>query len=331
MRNKFVLLLIILMLLPSNALCMGNGEKPQGSEIIKTTEAGETVTAGKPGKKDYDGVWFLGFNLKKRLFSGVDGRVVRQAFSMAVNRKVIAQIIGDDIIPGGVIPPGMEGYDPTIKGYPYDIKLAKRMMRSSGYPLNDKRIKGLTILHTDGAKTRRIVDRIKMDLIDIGVDMKRTVVKYTDQATWKRLLASGKYDLFVMGYKAGSFGELFIGDKDSMIFHSFTCHLNPTDEARQKLFDRYEDAVKLGYSPCQVCKPKYNKIPDPLALLEPLFHSGGETNFTFYSNKRVDALMDRLVTTSKRKKFARYEILHEIDRTILDDCPVLSLFYITKL
>ena len=33
----------------------------------------------------------------------------------------------------------------------------------------------------------------------------------------------------------------------------------------------------------------------------------------------------------ERKKLTRYEMLNEIDRILLDDCPVLPLFYITKL
>jgi ABC-type transport system substrate-binding protein len=333
-RNKLILLIIVLMLMPAQALCMGSGEKTASIEAEEATTIDEKAPSAvqkKAGEKEYDGIWFLGFNLKKRIFSGNDGRVVRQAFSMAIKRKIIVEIIGDDKVPTGVIPPGMEGYDPTLKGYPYDIKLAKRMMRSSGYPMSDKRIKKLKILHTDGAKTRRIVDRIKMDLIDLGVDMQRTVVKYSDLANWKSLLASGNYDLFVMGYKAGSFGELFIGDKETEIFHTFTCHLNPTDENKQVILDKYDDAIVAGYVPCKVCKPKYDKVPDTLTLLEPLFHSNGEANFTFYKNKRIDTLMDRIIATDKRKKLARYEMFNEIDRTILNDCPVLGLFYITKL
>lgn len=313
MKNKLILSILFFMLISSTSIC---AEKAASEEAVK----------------EYDGIWFLGFNLKKDLFGNDDGRVVRQSFAMAIERGMISsKIIGDDTVPAGVIPPGMEGYDPTLKGYPYDLGLAKKMMRSVGYQLNDRRIKNLTILHTDGKKTLEIVDRIKMDLVNLGVDMTRTEVSYSDLTKWRKLLASGKYDLFVMGYKAGSFGELFIGDKDAGVFHTFTCYLNPTDEAKQQMFDKYEDAVKAGYSPCSVCKPKLEKTPSTLALLQPLFHSEGEANFTFYSNKRVDTLIDEIAFADKNKKLAIYEKLNEIDRAILDDCPVVPLFYITRL
>lgn len=320
MKNKLFTILIVLILLSSSALGMGN---------VPGQQDNATTTGVK--EKEYDGVWFLGFNMNKKLFGDEDGRVVRQAFSMAVNRGEIGKIIGDETVPIGIIPPGMEGYDPNLKGYPYDTALAKKMMRSAGYSLSDKRLKTLTILHTDGKKTKEIVDQIKRDLVNIGVDLYRIEVSYADSETWKKSLSSGKYDLFVMGYKAGNFGELYIGDKDTKIFHDFSCHLNPTDEAKEVVFEKYDDAVSAGYSACETCKPTYESMPNTISLLQPLFHSQGEANFTFYSNKRVDALIDKIALADKRKNIYRIEMLNEIDSTIMDDCPVIPLFYITKL
>ena len=327
MKNRIITTTLMLIVFAFNAFAMGNApETPDTSAKFAT----QTITE-EAREKTYDGIWFIGFNLKKKIFNDEDGRIIRQAFSMAINRKIISKIIGDEIIPAGIIPPKMEGYDPTLKGYPYDLRLAKRMMRSTGYSLYDKRLKNLTILHTDGKKTLRIVNRIKMDLVDLGVSMKRIQVSSKNPAKWKNMLKSGKYDMFVMGYKAGDIGELFIGDKDRNIFHTFACHLNPTDEARQRIFNTFKEAVNAGFSPDIVCQPKHEDTPDTIALLKPLFYSKGDVNFTFYKNRRVDYLLKKLEKIDKKKKLSRYETFNEIDRIIWDDCPVLGLFYITKL
>jgi ABC-type oligopeptide transport system substrate-binding subunit len=65
--------------------------------------------------KGYDGVWFLGFNLNSPLFSDENAKPVRQAVAMAIDRdKIAKKIVGDDVVPVGIIPPGMEGYNPAL-------------------------------------------------------------------------------------------------------------------------------------------------------------------------------------------------------------------------
>jgi ABC-type transport system substrate-binding protein len=282
--------------------------------------------------KEYDGIWFLGFNQGKALFGDENGKVVRQAVTIAIDRdKISKKIIGDNISPVGVIPPGMDGYDSELQAYPHNYGQAKRMMKSIGYSLADPRIKTIKLLHTDGEKTKAIVDEIKIDLINLGFDITTTVVKYSDNAAWEKELKSGKYHMYVMGYKAGNLGQIFIADKQTNIFHTFTCFNGPTNEADIAYFNKYEDAVKAGFSPDTVCKPEPEKPVKTLDLLHPLFYSDGEANFTKFKNKRVDILLEDLTQINDALKVSRQEKFDEISRIIWEECPVVPLFYITKL
>lgn len=172
-----------------------------GTGWAQTLEGVATPEA--PAIKEYDGIWFAGFNINKDIFKGDKGRAVRQAFNLAVDRKYIAQeIVGDDAVPTGVIPPGMIGYDPALKGYPLDVGRAKKLMKKAGFPLTDKRLKKVVMLHTDGLKTLEIARSLKKDLQALGVKIEEVVVSYEAQEKWEAELLSGKYHMFLMGYKA---------------------------------------------------------------------------------------------------------------------------------
>ena len=282
--------------------------------------------------KEYDGIWFLGFNQSKDLFGDENGRVVRQAILIAIDRdKIAKKIVGDETVPIGIIPPTMEGYNPELAAYPHDFRQAKQMMKAAGYPLNDVRIKSINLLHTDGEKTKLIVDEIKRNLINIGFDIQTTVVKYSNSAEWQKELASGKYHMFVMGYKSGNMGQIFIADKRSRLFHNFTCPYNTTIEADIAYFNKYSDAVEAGFSPDTFCKPEPEKEPKTLALIQPLLYSEGEANFTRFSNKRVDILLEELSTLDEGLKASRKDKFEEIGHIVWEEAPLVPLFYITKL
>lgn len=282
--------------------------------------------------KEYDGVWFLGFNLAKPIFGDANGKVVRQAVAIAIDRdKIAKKIVGDDTVPVGFIPPGMEGYDPSLNAYPHDYAVAKRLMKSAGYPLSDARLKHISFLITDGVKTKDISDEIKRDLINLGFDITTTTVKYGDFSTWQKELLSGKYDMFVMGYKAGNLGEIFTADKSTGLFHQFTCFKISTNEADLAYFDRYSDAVKAGFSPDPACNPQPEKAPTTWDLLHPVFYTKEVANVTGFDNKRVNTLLEELSTIDDKLKATRKDKFEEIGHIIWEDIPVVPLFYITRL
>jgi ABC-type transport system substrate-binding protein len=281
--------------------------------------------------KSYDGLWFLGFNMHKDIFGNDSGLSVRKAFNMAIDRAWIAKnIVHDDVVPNGPTPPSMLGYDPLLKDYPYDLSKAKALMVSAGYPTNDKRLKELSLLHTDGEKTVEIAKWIKRYLINLGVDLKLVQVKYSDYDAWEKELSSGKHHMFLMGYKPVLFDQILIGDKDTKLFHTVNCSRIPSAEA-QEFFGSYTDATEHGYSPCEICKPEKEGSFDAYDLLEPLFHSKGDANLTFYSNSRVDSLLDQLGEIDHVLKASRAQKLKDIASILVEDPPGVNIFYITKL
>jgi len=224
--------------------------------------------------KEYDGIWFLGFNLQKPPF---DNLKVRQAVAHGLNQDFIASII----------PPGMPGNDPNLRPYKYNLKFAKTLLKRAKYQLSDPRLKGLTLLHTDGVKTIEIAKKIQKDLKQIGMQINLIQIGYRDQEKWNSELASKKHHLFLMGYKAES-EQLF------------------TEEASVKAADSYR-------------------------LLEPLFKTDGEANFTGYSNSTVDMLLDQVSVIGFEFSKERELKLKEINKNLYKELPVLALFYIEKL
>ncbi|MBI2303576.1 MAG: ABC transporter substrate-binding protein [Chloroflexi bacterium] len=72
-------------------------------------------------------------NLKKSPF---DKLAVRQAMAYAIDRKAISDVVFQGLVPpaDAWFPPGTWPYDPSIKGYPYDMAKAKEKLKEGGYP-----------------------------------------------------------------------------------------------------------------------------------------------------------------------------------------------------
>ncbi|MGA2412139.1 MAG: ABC transporter substrate-binding protein [Candidatus Binataceae bacterium] len=73
---------------------------------------------------------YLGMNCQMRPFTDVR---VRRAFNYAIDkRKLIAVLNGRGVVAHGVMPPGLPGFDPDIKGYDYDPAQARRLLEAAG-------------------------------------------------------------------------------------------------------------------------------------------------------------------------------------------------------
>jgi peptide/nickel transport system substrate-binding protein len=73
---------------------------------------------------------YLGMNCQMPPFNDLR---VRRAFNYAVNkRKLIAVINGRGVVARGVLPPGLPGFNPELKGYPYDPDVARALLDAAG-------------------------------------------------------------------------------------------------------------------------------------------------------------------------------------------------------
>jgi oligopeptide transport system substrate-binding protein len=79
-------------------------------------------------------VQFLALN--PRVYAPFKDVRVRQAFAHAMDRqKVISQVFHGLYTPaGGMLPPGIPGYDAQLKGLPYDPARAKQLLAEAGFP-----------------------------------------------------------------------------------------------------------------------------------------------------------------------------------------------------
>jgi oligopeptide transport system substrate-binding protein len=67
-------------------------------------------------------------------------------------------------------------------------------------------------------------------------------------------------------------------------------------------------------------------VPDPDNILSSLFHSESPTNRAFYSNPRVDALIERAQNESNLEK--RISLFSDVQDMIMEDAPVILLNYL---
>ncbi|MFA6431299.1 MAG: hypothetical protein WCV91_02815 [Candidatus Margulisiibacteriota bacterium] len=67
---------------------------------------------------------------------------------------------------------------------------------------------------------------------------------------------------------------------------------------------------------------------DTVNLLEPLFKTKGKANFTGYSNKELDKLLQSAKKAAGEKKITA---LKKINQIIYNDIPAMPIFYIEKL
>lgn len=322
--------LLILLGSVSPALCAASPPPTPTSATAETAPAtGETAPAATPVL--YDGLWFLGFNLNKDIFSDRHGVQVKKAIGQALDRETIAKtIMGSPVVPDSIVPKTMDGYLAKSYAPAYSAKAAKAILRSAGYSAADKRLDGLSLLHTDGVKTIQIAKLIKKNLAAIGIKIDLVQVAYRDEEKWQTALQSGKFHMFLLGYKASSFGALFIGDTKTLVFHKIGCAQLPGPDY-QVFFSSFAEGQARGYAPCKICQPAKEAPVNAYDLLNPLFYSKGSANFCFYQNEKIDNLLDQLAIMDVSLGTERNEKFLKINSILCEELPVIPLFYIEKL
>lgn len=219
--------------------------------------------------------------MKKTFFNGQKGKLIRQAFNYAINRKAICEKIFDEkIVPTQIIPYGMPGYDNNLKGYDFSIETAKKLLQKAGNP----KLGPIVILHTDGIKTIQAAKEIQKNLEKIGIKTSLKEIKYQDDDTWERELSKGEADLFLMGYKV----PILPFEKN----------------------DPYSRIEKFVFE---------------------LFHTNGEANMFFLSNKNIDFLINTLKDTPSKDQNTKDKILQKISRILYEDPVTVNIFYIREL
>jgi peptide/nickel transport system substrate-binding protein/oligopeptide transport system substrate-binding protein len=158
-------------------------------------------------------VRFYGFNLKVK---PLDDRRVRQALIHAIDRdSILEEVVFGRFIPArGILPPGTLGFNPNLKGYPYDPSRARQLLAEAGYPGG----RGLPALEIWSSVKERVLlehDQMKKQLEAVGF---RAEFHYqTNWPTFSAALGEGKLPVFLYAWFAD------VPDPDnflSKLFHS---------------------------------------------------------------------------------------------------------------
>ncbi|MDP3879136.1 MAG: peptide ABC transporter substrate-binding protein [Dehalococcoidales bacterium] len=75
---------------------------------------------------------YVGFNATRPPF---DDAKIRQAFSMAIDKEKLVSLVFRDMMQpaDGILPPGMPGFNESLRGLDYDVNRAQQLIRESSY------------------------------------------------------------------------------------------------------------------------------------------------------------------------------------------------------
>jgi len=132
----------------------------------------------------------------------LDDRRVRQALIYAIDREaVVSEVwLGRYAPARGILPPGTLGFNPKLKGYPYDRARARELLAQAGYP--DGR--GLPpVVIWSSVRSEEILrehERIRKDLQAVGVTAE---LQYNpDWPSFSKAMSERKLPVFVRGWFA---------------------------------------------------------------------------------------------------------------------------------
>lgn len=126
---------------------------------------------------------YLALNCEMKPFTDVR---VRRAMNYAVDKERLLKLInGTGAEAKGVLPPLMPGYNPDLKGYPYNPAMAKRLLTEAGYPNGFKATLWASVSHGERVK---MAEALKEQLAEVGVriDIKAVAFSVWDEATGRR-------------------------------------------------------------------------------------------------------------------------------------------------
>jgi peptide/nickel transport system substrate-binding protein/oligopeptide transport system substrate-binding protein len=156
-----------------------------------------------PALKSEAAVWpilgthALRFNVEKPPFTD---RRLRQAFGHAIDPSGIVQgLLEGCVVAGkGILPPGMPGYTPDMKGTPFDSDRARRLLAEAGYP-GGKGLPPVTYHFNTSDLNQRIAELIQSQLKEVGV---RVELRRLDWAAHIKVVDEGGAMVFRQGWIA---------------------------------------------------------------------------------------------------------------------------------
>ncbi len=140
--------------------------------------------------------YYYGINVKQKPFDDVR---VRKAFSMAIDRRKITDLLKGDHVPlRGWIPEGLLGYEDSI-GTGFDPETARSLMDKAGYK-DRSTFPRVTISYNTHEDHKRVAEKVQAQLkkhLNISVELANEEWK-----TYLQSLKTGKQQIYRMGWVA---------------------------------------------------------------------------------------------------------------------------------
>ena len=127
---------------------------------------------------------------------------VRRALSYAVNRARIASYsTGRVTVAKGVLPGGVAGYNPDLKGYDYDPKRARALLKEAKY--KDDPQNPIPLIYSNGSDASyygKAAVSIQADLKNVGMTISLQPMRYSDLKAKGGTRGAGGARLGLMGW-----------------------------------------------------------------------------------------------------------------------------------
>jgi dipeptide transport system substrate-binding protein len=199
---------------------------PDASVRWQKTKAGECHVMPYPNPADLEAIrkdpninlmsqpglniGYLAFNVTKKPF---DDKRVRQAISMAINKKAIldAVYLGAGIAAKNLIPPTMWSYNDDVKDYAFDPEAAKKLLAAAGLANGfETDLWAMPVQRPYNPNARRIGELMQADLAKVGI--KATIVSY-EWGEYRKRGQNGEHQMAQIGWTGDN------GDPDNF-FHA---------------------------------------------------------------------------------------------------------------
>nr|WP_106478538.1 ABC transporter substrate-binding protein [Phytohalomonas tamaricis] len=158
-------------------------------------------------------IGYLSFNTEKAPFDNVK---VRQALSMAVNKKAIIDAVyqGAGTEAKNPIPPTMWSYNDAIENTPFDPEKAKQLLKEAGVENLSTEIWAMPVQRPYNPNARRMAEMIQADWKKIGVNAK--IVSY-EWGEYLRRAQQGESPTGLFGWTGDN------GDPDNFLYTLLSC------------------------------------------------------------------------------------------------------------
>lgn len=144
-------------------------------------------------------IGYIGFNVTQAPFDDVK---VRQAFAHAIDKDKIVSVVLKDLVKraDGILPPGLPGYNPKLKGLGFDPAKAKQLLVASKYgdPTKFPRVT-LTIPGTGAQVPSSAEAIIAMWKANLGIAIE---IQQVEWATFLQDLKRHRFQLYDAGWVA---------------------------------------------------------------------------------------------------------------------------------